>query len=78
MKTYTVKYKLKGQWFFRTLKRIAGDLVDHQMPTAPRALFTDKDERIEIPTEGTIFRFSRERYEIIDETMKKESGGAKR
>lgn len=74
MSTYTVKYLLPGKWFWRTLKNIKGDGIMSDANYPMRFFLTDKEERIEIPIPGTIFRFSSERFLTIHSNLEKESG----
>lgn len=85
MKPYTVQYKLKGAWFWRTLKNVVGDnkLDAHTReqngagapwPTPTRVFFLDDDTRIELPMEGTTFRFSPERQKFIEASVNREAG----
>jgi len=73
IRKYTVKYRLKHQWFFRTIKKVVGDAVPKIMPSV-RVIFLEDDSTIEIPIEGTIFKFSRERREAQKDKMSKEAG----
>ena len=72
MKTYTVQYKLKGQWFWRRIRHVKGD----EFVNGGRALLviTENEERFDVPTEGTRFYFERARYENILGRMSKEAG----
>jgi hypothetical protein len=72
--TYTVKYKRFNQWFWRTIKDVKGDSLEETMQMR---VFILKDEtRIEIPFQGTSFEFSNERFIVIQQNMKKETGVA--
>lgn len=72
MTTYLVKYKRPGQLFFRRIRRVKGDwgINDH----AIRCFETADGRRFEVPTDGTVFVFGRERLQVIAENMAKESG----
>ena len=72
--TYTVKYKLFGQKYFRKVKYVKGDLIAQDVSGNPRILILDDETRLEIPTNGTIFEFSKERFLVIKQNMEKESG----
>jgi hypothetical protein len=72
---YKVKYKLKGSWFWTTVKGVEGDAtmpVEGALPY--RVLFLKDHTRIEIPLDGTSFKFSKERFDVIKKNMEKESG----
>ena len=71
--TYSVKYRLKGQWFWRRVKRVKGDLVPNDLGVVSRVLILENEERIEIPMEGTEFRFSTERFLVIKQSMEKQT-----
>lgn len=70
---YTVKYKLKNQWFWRTVKKVRGDFLGTDMPVPCRILTLEDETRIEIPLEGTLFEFSNGRYLTIKKNMEKEA-----
>lgn len=80
--TYTVKYKLINQWFFRKLKKVTGDAVFdrrgdvNNLISVPPTMFFELENmnRIEVPIVGTIFKFSKERFMVIKKNMEKESG----
>lgn len=68
---YSVRYKLPGQWFFRTIKNVKGDGI---MPEARnRWLILSDETRIEIPC-SAVFKFSVERFMLIQSNMEKEAG----
>lgn len=70
--TYTVYYRLKSSKFWQTVKNVKGDGL---LPgNAHRYLILQDESRLEIPMEGTEFKFSRERFLIIKQNMEKESG----
>jgi hypothetical protein len=71
---YSVRYRLRGQWFFRSIKGIKGDLVAQDIPVATRVLIMDDESRIEIPIDGTVFRFAKERFLVIKKNMEREAG----
>lgn len=70
---YTIKYRLKNQWFFRAVKNVIGDAVPRNLPNT-RVMFLDDDSTIEIPNDGTVFKFSKERRAAQKEKMSKEAG----
>ncbi len=75
-KPYTVRYRIKGQRFWRTEKNIMSDYnlspmtVDTKGKSCPcpyvRVLDNDKGERIEVPSDGTEFRFPKQRYRNLE------------
>lgn len=75
---YSVKYKLQGQWFFRKIKNVTADFwlseftrstngEPNPYPARVHVFMTDKEERFEIPKDGTVFRFSVERFQLQKE-----------
>ena len=62
---YTVKYRKKGQWFWRVLKKVKGDMVGTDLPGQPRIFFFEDESRLEIPSDGTEFLFDHRRYLLI-------------
>ena len=71
---YTVKYKLKNQLFWRTIKNVKGDLVAKDIPVFTKIFIKNTEEQILIPLNGTLFQFSKERFFAIKQNMEKESG----
>lgn len=69
--TYTVKYMLPGQWFWRTIKRVKADGILEN--GAARFFQRDDETRIEIPVKARFF-FSKERFLAIKKNMESESG----
>ena len=72
--TYRVYYKLQGQWFWRKISKVKGDFVSNDIHTTPRVLILHDESRIEIPIDGTLFKFSKDRFLVIKQNMEKESG----
>lgn len=70
--TYTVKYRKHGQWFWRTIRKVKGDLCPTDLP-GMRVLIRENEERVEIPTAGTEFWFSHERFLGIKQQMEREA-----
>ena len=70
--TYTAKYKLKHQWFWRTVKNIKGDILPKDIPGI-RVLILSDEQRVEIPLLDTMFWFSAERFTVIKKQMEKEA-----
>ena len=69
--TYTVKYKLPGQWLWRTVKRVKGDGL---LKNGQARYFVLEDEaRIEVPVAAS-FVFAKERFYVIKKLMEAESG----
>jgi len=68
---YTVKYKLRGQSFFRTLKNVKGDGV---IPDSGSRFFILMNEtRIEISSDSEII-FSPDRFIFIKKEMESTVG----
>lgn len=83
---YKVKYKMKGYRRFRVIRNVKGDMTLDQNTRAQngtlepwavptRLIIKDDETRIEIPMEGTIFQFSKERHINIVDKMKKAKEG---
>lgn len=64
---YDVKYKSHNQWFWRTIKDVVEDgIIGIDVSTIPFRFFITKNlTRIEIPINGTLFKFAPERAEVI-------------
>lgn len=71
--TYTVKYKLSGQWFWRSVKRVKGDFVAQDLGTPTRVLILENESRMELPLTGSQFKFSTERFLSIKKNMESEA-----
>ena len=83
--TFTVKYKMANQFFFRKIKKVMADFVLSELnksesgdpapfPARLRVFITEKKERIEIPLTGTVFVYSSERDAMIAERVNKGVG----
>jgi hypothetical protein len=73
--TYQVHYRKKDQWLWRKISKVKGDLVASDLGGIPMRIFILEDEsRIEIPIEGTEFKFCSKRFLSIKQQMEKESG----
>ena len=74
--TYTVKYKKIGSFFWNTVKNVKGDITGSVSDGLPgvRVLILNDESRMEIPCEGTVIKFSRERFLVIRQNMERESG----
>lgn len=73
MLVFSVKYKKKGQWFWRTLIGIKGDARQNFLG-ADHIMFIRADESsVLVPVAGTEFQFSRERHELILKQMEKDA-----
>jgi len=53
---------------------VKGDLIANDVTFKPRVLILHDETRIEIPTDGTLFKFSKDRFLVIKQNMEKESG----
>jgi hypothetical protein len=70
MITYTVKYKLPNQWFWRTIKNVMEDgVVEDSHPS--RYFHTKNKKRYEVSCSCT-FIFDEEREERIAEIKEKD------
>lgn len=72
--TYTVKYKRKGALFWRKLTNVKGDLIPADLGSALRVFILEDETRIEVPIEGTEFRFCSKRFLSIKQQMEREAG----
>lgn len=72
--TYTVEYKLRGEWLWKKVQRVKGDLVAQDLGVPMRVFILDDETRIEIPVDGTQFRFCPRRFLTIKQNMEKEAG----
>lgn len=61
---YSLSYRLKNQIFWRTIKNVAGDHPASDLPVATRVVMLADNTRLEIPMDGTLFKFSPERFEL--------------
>ena len=68
--TYTVRYKTNKNFFWKKIKNIKGDGILEN--GTHRWFITNKEERIEIPLEGTTFWFDEKRYIAIKENLDRE------
>jgi len=68
---YTVKYRQKGQWFWRTIKGVTGDGVE----TIFRFFTLEDDSMIYIGVDAEV-KFDKGRAESILKSMSKEAGTA--
>lgn len=75
MTTYSVKYRRKGQRFWKRIENVKGDLLATDLPGKPRVFILDDETRIEVPSIGGLeIIFSKERFLVIKKNMEKESG----
>lgn len=76
---YTVKYRLPGQWFWRTIKSVIGDgayfgnINDNFFTKDVRVFDTKNGGRVEIPMTAQ-FVFSEGRYLSIKSDIEKTLG----
>lgn len=68
MITYTVKYKLPNQWFWKKLTNIREDGIVEEIQQ--RWFYNRLNERFEVPNTCQ-FKFSPERHELIEEIQEK-------
>lgn len=67
---YSVKYKLPGDIFFRTIKNVKGDSL---VENGNRLLITQDEERYEI-SKNSVIVFSKNRFFSILESKRNETG----
>ena len=72
--TYTVKYKLKNQLFFRKIKNVKGDFIMEKSPIPTKVIIKENEEQYHIPIKGTLFLYSKERFIVIKNNMENEIG----
>jgi hypothetical protein len=70
---YSVKFKRKNAWFWRTIKKVKGDLISPDLPNV-RILILEDESRLEIPLNGTQFYFCPKRFLAIKQKMEQEAG----
>lgn len=72
---YTVKYKVQGSFFWKTIRNVKGDGIMTSETNFPiRFFITADEERVEIPIPGSRFWFSKERFLSIKQKMSSEGG----
>lgn len=71
--TYEVRYREYNRLFFRTIKNVRGDFVAKDLPQEPRVFILADESRVEVPTQGTVFEFSKERFMTIKQLMELEA-----
>jgi hypothetical protein len=70
--TYTVKYKKVGSWVSKTLRNVKGDgFVEHGNS---RFFVLSDESRVEVPTAGMEFCFSKDRFIAIRKAMEVQTG----
>ncbi len=69
---YTVRYKKQNQWFWRKIKKVTGDgLSTPDESSIPYRHFLNKDKELFcIPITETVFKFSRERANVIENNQR--------
>jgi hypothetical protein len=72
---YSLKYRLKSRFLWKTVKGIKGDLVPDDLPGI-RVIILNDNSRLEIPIEGTEFLFCPNRFLAIHQQMERETGQA--
>lgn len=71
--TYFCKYKLQGDMFWNTQENIKGDFIAEDLKNT-RVLVLSDETRLEIPIEGTLFKFSNGRFLAIKKNMEAQTG----
>ena len=71
---YNVKYRKRFGFFtkWRVIKKCKGDGLTESGKS--RFFILNSEERVEIDTANTIFKFSKERFFLIKERMSQEAG----
>lgn len=67
--TFDGKYRMPGQWFWRKLKRVKGDLIRD----GKQIIIFENEAQLHLPLTAEVF-FSRGRFELIQSRMEEESG----
>lgn len=70
---YNISYRLKGQWFWRTIK-VKGDAVSNQIGPSHILCILPDESTFSIPLSGTLLRYSKERHFMILKQMEAEAG----
>lgn len=70
---YTVKYKLGGSWFWRSIK-VKGDAGQSLIGEGHLSLILPDESAVLIPVAGTQFKFSKERHFAILQKMESAAG----
>lgn len=71
--TYSVKYRQRHQWVWRTIKKVKGDLIAPDLP-GMRIFILEDESRLEVPLDGTEFKFCHRRFLTIKSSVEKEAG----
>ena len=72
MKLYTVKYKNENQWFWRTIRRVKGDVCDDK--NFWKIIITEDESQYHFPIATTMFQYSKDRFYSIKEKMDEDAG----
>ncbi len=74
--TYTVKYRKLGSFFWKTVKRVQGDMIGNpqEFGASIRVLILEDESRLEIPADKTEFRYSPARHRVLLKNMEATSG----
>lgn len=72
--TYAVRFKRRGSWVWRKLERVKGDLVTQELGVPFRVFILEDESRVEVPIDGTEFRFCSKRFLVIKQRMEQEAG----
>ena len=71
---FHVKYKQRGQLFWRTVKNVKGDTNQSVCGDSHLMLIFADESCLLIPIEGTQFKFDKERHYLILKRMEAEAG----
>ncbi len=74
MITYTLKYKQKNQWFWRTVKKVKGDAIPNFLGDKHMMIIKEDESIVMVPTEGTEFKMGKERHSLILKRMEAQVG----
>ena len=73
MTTYTVTYKTAKDFFWKKIKNVQGDGIIPNYPVPTRYFHLGDESRVEVPIEGTTFKFSKERFIVVKKNMEREA-----
>lgn len=75
MITYSIKYRKKNQWFWRSVKNVCGDAYPNFLGDSHMYFEKTDHTVVMVPKDGTEFKFSSGRHKLIQEQMHQESNG---
>lgn len=69
---FTVKYKKVNDFLWKRVTRVVGDQYNEQ--TRTRVFYLEDNAIVEVPVDGIVFKFGKERFEMIHKKMESEAG----